>query len=88
MNTPKRGRPAGPVPFKPAASDAEFLTVAQAADRLQCCTNTILRYIRGGKLTASRVSAGGPYRIAAVALDKMMDDANTMKEATNGDQTH
>ena len=74
---PTRGRPRGPVKFKPAASDAEFLTVAQAADRLQCCTKTILRYILSGKLPASQVTFGGPYRIAAVALDKMMDDAST-----------
>lgn len=74
---PKRGRPPGHVPFKPAASDAEFLTVAQAADRLHYCTKTILRYILGGKLPASQITAGGPYRIAAVALDKMMGDAST-----------
>ena len=73
----KRGRPRGAVPFKPAAPDAEFLTVAQAADRLQCSTKTILRYILGGKLPASQITAGGSYRIAAVALDKMMDDAST-----------
>jgi excisionase family DNA binding protein len=73
----KRGRPRGAVPFKPAASDAKYLTVAQAADRLQCCTQTILRRIASGKLSASRITAGGPYRIAAVALDKMVEAAST-----------
>ena len=91
MTTPaKRGRPPGAVPFKAAAPNAQFLTVAQAADRLQCSTKTILRYIWRGQLQAFQLSPPGPYRIAAVSLQKMMDAASnaTRKGASNGLETH
>lgn len=77
ITQPKRGRPPGPVPFKPAAPGAEFLTVGQAAHSLQRSTKTIQRYIRTGKLSASQIVPGGPYLIAAVAIQKMLEASTT-----------
>jgi excisionase family DNA binding protein len=50
-------------------------TVAQAAEYLQVCDITILRWIKCGKLPASRI--GKSYRIAVADLDTMLNKGKT-----------
>jgi excisionase family DNA binding protein len=51
------------------SSTQAMLTTTEAARRLNCCTETILRQIRAGALSASM--AGSRYRIAVADLDEL-----------------
>ena len=53
----------------------EILTPEQAAERLQLDRETIYRYIRQGKLVASRL--GRTYRIPAWSLDLLLWETRT-----------
>jgi excisionase family DNA binding protein len=61
-----------PFPVEPR-SEPEYLTVAEAAERLRCCERTIRRAIDRGALRAGRLrganAARGSYRIRRVDLD-------------------
>ena len=50
-------------------------TVAQAAEYLQVCDMTVLRWIKCGKLPASKI--GKSYRIAIAGLDTMLEKGKT-----------
>ena len=54
---------------------ATYVTVGQAAQYLQVCDMTVLRWIRSGKLPASKTSAG--YRIAANDLEAYLAKGRT-----------
>jgi excisionase family DNA binding protein len=54
---------------------ATYVTVGQAAQYLQVCDMTVLRWIRSGKLPASKTSAG--YRIAANDLETYLSKGRT-----------
>ena len=54
---------------------ATWVTVGQAAQYLQVCDMTVLRWIRSGKLPASKTSAG--YRIAANDLEAYLAKGRT-----------
>jgi excisionase family DNA binding protein len=63
-----------PLPFpSDPGSDPEYLTVAEAAERLRCCERTIRRAIDRGALRAGRLrganAARGSYRIRRADLD-------------------
>ena len=63
----------------PAA--AEYLTIAEAAERVRCCERTIRRAIESGALRAGRVRGArdsrGGYRIRPFDLDAwLFDDAS------------
>jgi excisionase family DNA binding protein len=55
--------------------DKDLLTVAQAADYLSCCKQTIRRLIKDGKLEASRTGIGknSSWRITSVSIEKLME---------------
>ena len=56
---------------KPIQSIAhEWLTVAQAAEHLMLSTQTILRWIKIGKLRATKI--GQSYRISRAAIDEIL----------------
>jgi excisionase family DNA binding protein len=61
-----------PFPAEPG-SEPEYLTVAEAAERLRCCERTIRRAIDRGALRAGRLrganAARGSYRIRRADLD-------------------
>jgi excisionase family DNA binding protein len=73
-----------PLPFPPDADggrpqpDLDYLTVAQAAERLHCHERTIRRAIDRGALRAGRVrgvnAARGSYRIRPVDLEAWLFD--------------
>jgi len=48
----------------------DFLTVEQVADRLQVHWQTVLNYIKSGRLEALQLGKG--YRISQKALDKFI----------------
>jgi len=48
----------------------DFLTVEQVADKLQVHWQTVLNYIKSGRLEALRLGKG--YRISQKALDKFI----------------
>ncbi|HUW21114.1 MAG TPA: helix-turn-helix domain-containing protein [Candidatus Bathyarchaeia archaeon] len=50
----------------------DFLTVEQVADRLQVHWQTVLNYIKSGKLKALKLGKG--YRISQKALDKFIKE--------------
>ena len=52
----------------------KWLTVNQAAAYAQVCTATIQRWIKAGKLPASKLTAG--YRIGAEQLENFMQGNN------------
>jgi len=56
----------------------EILTPEQAAKRLQLDRETIYRYIRQGKLVASKL--GRTYRIPAWSLDLLLWETRTREE--------
>ncbi len=60
---------------------AQYLTVAQAAERLGCCVETILSNIRGGALRAADISprpGGRPtWRIDPTDLDLFLATRTT-----------
>jgi len=55
----------------------EWLTVAQSAQLLQLNPITILRWIKAGKLPASKL--GKSYRIASAVLRKYLSDRKVTK---------
>jgi len=55
----------------------EWLTVAQSAEILQLNPMTILRWIKAGKLPASKI--GKSYRIASAVLRKYLSDRKVTK---------
>jgi excisionase family DNA binding protein len=61
-----------PFPVEPG-SEPEYLTVAEAAERLRCCERAIRRAIDRGALRAGRLrganAARGSYRIRRADLD-------------------
>lgn len=58
----------------------EIMTPDQAADYLQVSRETIYRYIREGKLTASKL--GRSYRISKPSLDLLLWATQTRPDAT------
>ncbi len=54
-----------------------FYTVEQVADFLQVHWQTVLNYIKGGKLEAVRLGKG--YRISKEALDKFIKQNSSRK---------
>ena len=61
-------------------SPAEYLTIAEAAERVRCCERTIRRAIESGALRAGRIRGArdsrGGYRIRPADLDAwLFDDA-------------
>ena len=57
-----------------------FYTVGQVAELLQVHWQTVLNYIKGGKLEAVKLGRG--YRISKEALDKFIKQ-NTSKKSGN-----
>ena len=61
--------------FEPAAA-GEYLTIAEAAQRVRCCEPTIRRAIDSGDLRAGRVRGGGSsrggFRIRVGDLDEWL----------------
>jgi excisionase family DNA binding protein len=55
--------------------DKDLLTVAQTADYLGFCKQTILRLILDGKLEAHQIGSGknSPWRITSVSIEKLME---------------
>jgi excisionase family DNA binding protein len=49
----------------------QLLTVQQVAQTLQTCDQTIIRWIKKGKLAASKTTAG--FRIAQTDLDAYLN---------------
>jgi len=49
-----------------------FLTVEQVAELLQVHWQTVLNYIKGGKLKAVKLGKG--YRISKEAIDKFIEE--------------
>ena len=58
----------------------KLMSVAEAATRLNVCTQTVLRKIHSGQLTAM-IMEGGHYRIAETELEKILRPV--AKGATN-----
>jgi len=61
------------LPERPQPVAGEFLTIAEAAQRLRCCERTIRRAIDSGALRAGKISgerfARGAWRIRVADLD-------------------
>ena len=57
---------------KPYTPAQEWLTVAQSAEILQLNPMTILRWIKAGKLPASKI--GKSYRVAKTQLDEVLKE--------------
>lgn len=58
-----------------STTDPDILTAKQAADYLQVNRETIYRYIRDGRLNASRI--GRSYRIRKQSLDLLLAATST-----------
>ncbi len=60
------------------ASALEYLTIAEAAERVRCCERTIRRAIESGALRAGRIRGArdsrGGYRIRPADLDAWLFD--------------
>ena len=60
----------------PGAAAPEFLTIAEAAQRVRCCERTIRRAIDSGALRAGRIHAvdgkRGGFRIRPADLETWM----------------
>ena len=56
-----------------------FLTVEQVADRLQVHWQTILNYIKSGRLEALQLGKG--YRISQKALDKFIKENSACRKS-------
>ena len=54
----------------------DFYTVEQVAELLKVHWQTVLNYIKGGKLTAVRLGKG--YRISKDALNQFIKDNQTI----------
>ena len=63
----------------------EILTPGQAAEYLQVDTETIYRYIRQGKLVASKL--GRTYRIPISSIDLLLWATRTRQDITLRDYT-
>ena len=59
-------------------NDLEFLTVAQVSAKLQVHWQTVLNYIKSGRLNAVKIGNG--YRIAKKDLLDFIDRNSTKKE--------
>ena len=72
-----------PWPDEPegTASDAEFLTIAEAARELRICERTVRRAIEAGDLRAARVGgtrgSRGAFRIRRSDLDRWVYDGGS-----------
>lgn len=53
----------------------EYMTRDQVAEMLQVSTKTVDRYIKNGKLTASRLPGGRLLRIPRTAVDALLQAA-------------
>jgi excisionase family DNA binding protein len=58
-------------------SEQKFLTVQEVADTLQIHWQSVLNYIKSGKLEAVKLGKG--YRISRSALEKFVSDNSTRK---------
>jgi len=56
----------------------DFLTVEQVADKLQVHWQTVLNYIKNGKLEALKLGKG--YRISQKALDKFIKENSILSQ--------
>ena len=67
-----------PVTGAAARFVGEYLTIAEAAQRVRCCERTIRRAIAAGSLPAGRVRGDrgnrGGWRIRAADLDRWLFD--------------
>lgn len=63
----------------------DIMTPEQAADYLQVDRETVYRYIRDGKLIASRLGRG--YRIARPDLDRLLSITRTRPDVQLRDYT-
>jgi excisionase family DNA binding protein len=81
--SPVRVRPSASLPSHKAPASAgllpvpaEFLTIAEAAQRVRCCERTIRRAIDSGALRAGRIHAvdgkRGGFRIRPADLETWM----------------
>jgi excisionase family DNA binding protein len=59
-------------------AEKKYLTVQEVADLLQIHWQSVLNYIKSGKLEAVKLGKG--YRIGEEALDKFISDRTTKKE--------
>jgi excisionase family DNA binding protein len=73
MNGKTGGREVMPQATAPQMLDRDYLTVAQTAAYLQCCTRTVRRYIDTGLLSASQLVPGGIIRISANSIEKLLE---------------
>lgn len=53
--------------------DRDWVTVEQSASYLQCCTATIHRLIKAGKLQGSQLVPRGKWRISASSIEKLLN---------------
>lgn len=60
------------------SNDNKYLTVEQVAELLQIHWQTVLNYIKSGKLDAVRLGKG--YRIPKVGLDKFIKQNTVTKQ--------
>ena len=60
-------------------SEYKFYTVAEVADILQVHWQSVLNYIKSGKLNAVKLGKG--YRISATALSKFISDNTKRKRS-------
>lgn len=67
------------------AVSGPLVTVEQAAEELGLHPKTVLRYIRDGRVPATRI--GKSYRIVRAALDKFAGVANGKSETAAGART-
>ncbi len=59
-------------------SEYKFYTVAEVAEILQVHWQSVLNYIKSGKLKAVKLGKG--YRISATALSKFISDSTRRKK--------
>lgn len=59
-------------------AEYKFYTVHEVAEMLQIHWQSVLNYIKNGKLKAIKLGKG--YRISATALDEFISDNSTRKD--------
>jgi excisionase family DNA binding protein len=59
-------------------TEYKFYTVHEVAEILQIHWQSVLNYIKSGKLKAIKLGKG--YRISATALEKFISDNSTRKD--------
>ena len=60
--------------------DLDWMTLRQAADYLQCCPATVMRYVAAGKLEGAQpggsgvkhLRGGGRWRIKTASIEKLL----------------